>query len=190
MTDSANRQGMNTGLLVVLILAGLFLIFVGMRGGMHLLGINGFWPWDHSYRFGLFGPLYGFMGIWGLISIALAIWVGVDANRKGQSALLWGGLTFFTGIVGLIVYLIVSPALAARNGTARSSLSTAAPPVAPPASHVTCGSCQAQVQADFKVCPYCGSALQDRCPQCGKPREAAWKVCPYCAAPLAGDAAE
>jgi hypothetical protein len=44
------------------------------------------------------------------INIALMIWVGKDAKAKGmENRVLWMVLTFFTGLIGLIIYLIVRP---------------------------------------------------------------------------------
>lgn len=44
------------------------------------------------------------------INIALMIWVGKDAKAKGmENRGLWMVLTFFTGLIGLIIYLLVRP---------------------------------------------------------------------------------
>lgn len=78
--------------------------------------------------------------------------------------------------------------------TAGGSSSYRAPPETRPEPMVTktlrCGSCQAPVKADWKVCPRCETPVtppQRRptsCPDCGKPVEGDWKVCPACTAPL------
>jgi RNA polymerase subunit RPABC4/transcription elongation factor Spt4 len=137
----------------------------------HLTGSHGT---THSIfpSWGAFGGGLLPLSIWGLINLALAIWVGYDASQKGQSGILWGLLVFFTGIVGLIVYLLVSPALAQRNGAPRP----------PGVGSATCPSCNASLQPEYKACPYCGTAL--RCAQCGKAVQGGWKVCPHCAAQL------
>ena len=42
------------------------------------------------------------------ISIGLTIFVYTDAKKRGMSnPILWAVLTFFTGLIGLIVYLLV-----------------------------------------------------------------------------------
>lgn len=153
---------------------------IGMMVGLGLIallflamGLRGCWitpPWfEHGlqFPFALYRPFYGFLGIWGLIQVALAIWVGVDAHRRGLNGLLWGLLVLFTHIVGLIVYLLVAPTLAQRNGVA-------------PAAGAACPGCRARIQSDFKVCPYCGVPLG--CGQCGSPLEQGWKNCPQCGA--------
>lgn len=44
-----------------------------------------------------------------VINILLLIWVYKDAKARGQNAVLWLILTFFFGIVVLIVWLIIRP---------------------------------------------------------------------------------
>ena len=43
-----------------------------------------------------------------------------------------------------------------------------------------CSSCGKVVNADFKVCAYCGHSIESLCPKCSRPRSAEWIVCPYC----------
>jgi len=44
------------------------------------------------------------------INIAILVWVARDAKARGMdSAILWMLLVMFTGIIGLIVYLLVRP---------------------------------------------------------------------------------
>lgn len=162
---------MNPGVAILLAVIGLVFLLMNFRGCTLEP------PWMHHWEgrslfvgFSPFSHFYGLLGIWGLIQIALAVWVGVDAQRRGSNGFLWGLLVFFTPVVGLIVYLILAPTLAQRNGA------SAAPPAAP------CPSCGQALQAEFKVCPYCSVSL--RCKQCDQPLRANWKVCPYCTASL------
>src|SRR3989304_262487 len=43
-----------------------------------------------------------------------------------------------------------------------------------------CSSCGKVVNADFKVCAYCGHSIESLCPKCSRPRSAEWIVCTYC----------
>jgi uncharacterized membrane protein YhaH (DUF805 family) len=44
------------------------------------------------------------------LNVAILVWVARDAKARGMdNAILWMLLVFFTGIVGLIVYLLVRP---------------------------------------------------------------------------------
>jgi len=165
------RDG-RTGAGQTILLAGaaLVLILLWFKGCAGWLGHPGF-PWP-----GLYAPL----GIWGLIQAVLGVWVGVDANRRGLNGLLWGLLVFFTGVVGLIVYLLVAPSMATRPENA-----PAAPVVDSTGSASRhCPACRAAIRPEFKACPYCGARLV--CSSCGERVEGGWKVCPFCAAPLDG----
>lgn len=138
---------------------------------------NGFWGGRGTV---LFVPGLMFLGVGGLIQLVLAAWVAVDAHRRGMSGFLWGILVFFTFIIGLIVYLIVT-----RAGPSPVPAFPVSPTAPPPAhSGTTCSQCQAPVQPEFRVCPFCGHSLRAGCPKCGGPVASDWKVCPHCAGPL------
>jgi len=125
-----------------------------------------------GFRF--FGPL----SVWGILQAILAVWVGLDAGKRGLNGILWGLLVFFTGVVGLIVYLLVGPVMQRNNTeTARPDSTPAAAPTSP-----RCPGCNQRVDPQFKVCPYCAKGL--RCRSCDKTIDAGWKVCPYCTAPV------
>jgi len=181
MTQQVPQGRFDGRVALVLALIGFALLLFPLRGC--LLSPPWFEGYGHRFGYSVFGPFYSLLGIWGIIQVGLAIWVGIDANRKGSNGILWGLLVLFTSVVGLIVYLLVSPNLV-RNG---ASVTAAAPPgssaVPPPSpGKSTCPSCRAQVEPSFKACPYCGTSLH--CPQCDKPIEGGWRVCPYCTAPL------
>ncbi len=192
MTDPGNRKGVNVPLLIGLALVGLVFLTLWTQGCV--AGTFGFrrwwpwgghaWPWDPtSWRTGLFGPLYPLFGIWGLIQVALALWVGVDANRRGINGVLWGLLVLFTSVVGLIVYLLVAPTLESqRNGRAAGAGAAEPPPAAPAPAPAPdcCGRCGTPLRADFRACPECGTPTQSACRECDRPLEPGWKVCPFC----------
>ena len=175
MTQETKRRRMSVTQIVLLGLLGVGAFLVMQRGCFALQA-----PWalqwdDHLFTFGRFGHFYGLLGIWGLIQVVLAIWVGVDANRKGLNGLLWGLLVLITNIVGLVIYLIAAPLMLQKNGAA---------PASPVAAERRCLSCQARVESEFKVCPFCSASLC--CEKCEQRLEAGWKVCPQCAAPIGG----
>ena len=45
------------------------------------------------------------------INIAILIWVYKDAQARGAEPMLWLILVFFTGLIGLIIWLCVRPPL-------------------------------------------------------------------------------
>lgn len=120
---------------------------------------------------------FGMFGVWGLIQLGLAVWVGIDANRRGSNGLLWGALVFFAPIVGLVVYLLIAPNLV--GGPLRPAAEAEAR--AAPATDVTCSNCARPLAEEFKLCPYCGTSR--RCSGCDQPLRADWKLCPSCGTP-------
>ena len=71
-----------------------------------------------------------------VINIAILVWVARDAKARGMdSAVLWMLLVFFTGLLGLIIYLLSRP-----QGNV-----------------ISCPSCNnKRLQASAK-CPHCGN---------------------------------
>lgn len=130
-----------------------------------------FWPQLFGGHRVLFAPL----GLMSLLNLALAVWVGIDAERRCNQGLLWGLLVFFTSIVGLIVYLLVGPVLERRGAVDGRN-------------EATCPSCRAAVEPSFKVCPYCGEKLERACPGCALPVQGDWRLCPQCGSRLQEDA--
>ena len=51
------------------------------------------------------------------LQIGLAIWVGTNAQKRGTNGLLWGIVVLFTGLLGLILYLILRPGREGAQGT-------------------------------------------------------------------------
>ncbi|HEY1378568.1 MAG TPA: PLDc N-terminal domain-containing protein [Gemmataceae bacterium] len=73
--------------------------------------------------------------VWPILWIGSLIWVAIDARNRGEdNSVVWMIVVFFTGILGLIVYL-----LARRPGTL-----------------TTCPNCQNRRLAYATVCPHCG----------------------------------
>ena len=84
-----------TGIIVLIVFLGV-LAFVWATAAFGF-GFRGFshWLWGgHDFR-----PFLPVFSLGTLISLALAVWVGFDANRRGMSGFLWGLLVFFTSIV-------------------------------------------------------------------------------------------
>ena len=47
------------------------------------------WRWNRWSGIPWFGPINSLFGIYWVISLGLAVWVGVDANRRGNNGWLW-----------------------------------------------------------------------------------------------------
>ena len=181
MTNQVDHGRSNVAVVILIASIGFVLLFAASGS---LLGFVRWAPIGeliHLRPFAFHGILP--LGLMSLINIVLAIWVGMDANKRGQSGILWGLLVLFTSLVGLIVYLLISPMIASRSLLPGQSVGPA--PGAGRALGAACPSCHAEVQADFRICPRCGATLA-RCGQCDKSIRPDWKVCPYCGTPVAG----
>jgi RNA polymerase subunit RPABC4/transcription elongation factor Spt4 len=178
MNNLAAKGRSNIAVILLIVVVGIaFLTALSMP----MLGLMRWVPGSGLFGFRHFGFPMLPIGLMSVIQIVLAIWVGIDAQRKGQNGVLWGLLVLFTSVIGLIVYLLVSPMVSSRSlGAARNG-----PTAPPPPPGAVCPSCHAQVQSDFRVCPHCGASLA-RCRQCDRPIRSDWKVCPYCGAALQG----
>jgi len=45
--------------------------------------------------------------VWFIVAILIAVWVYRDAEKRGESGVLWLIIVLITGIIGLIIWLIV-----------------------------------------------------------------------------------
>jgi hypothetical protein len=48
-----------------------------------------------------------FLAVWLVIAILIAVWVYRDAEKRGESGVLWLIIVLITGIIGLIIWLII-----------------------------------------------------------------------------------
>lgn len=93
---------------------------------------------------------------WFIIAILIAIWVYRDAERRGSSGVLWLVIVFFTGIIGLIIWLVVRAPI---GGNQPVSTGTTPPPAAP-GTERRCPNCGRVIPDDARVCPYCGKNFE------------------------------
>jgi MFS family permease len=57
----------------------------------------------------LAGLATGFVILWFIIALVIAIWLYRDAEDRGQSGVLWLIVALIAGIFGLIIWLLVRP---------------------------------------------------------------------------------
>jgi hypothetical protein len=93
-----------------------------------------------------------------IVAILLAVWVYRDAEKRGESGILWLIIVLITGIIGLIIWLIVrgdKPVISSKPATK----------VPPPPPTV-----QTAQTTDAQFCPNCGASIQPNslfCANCG-----------------------
>jgi RNA polymerase subunit RPABC4/transcription elongation factor Spt4 len=159
---------MRPGVAVGLALVAAIVLMLSTRGCLFASPLTSNWRgwgnWDPLWGTGLFG-------IGWMLFAALAVWVGVDAHRRGSNGFLWGLFVFFAPVIGLVVYLIL---VTTREGNGAPGVSVQWQQKQP------CSSCGTAIQAEFKICPYCGHS--QGCTGCGQRVEVGWKVCPHCGA--------
>lgn len=96
------------------------------------------------------------------IVLLIALIVYRDASKRGLDPWYWATIAAFVPFfIGVIIYILE-----------RKSVKK------------TCLNCGEGLQADFKICPYCGQNQEISCEKCQKPVTPGWKLCPYCGAGL------
>ena len=96
----------------------------------------------------------------GIIVLLIAIWVAIDANKRGMNGVLWAIGVFLLCIVFLPLYLILrKPIVAQPYGQPYPPPGSAPSPFQPPAQMYGprfCSNCGTQLAGDAKFCAKCG----------------------------------
>lgn len=89
-------------------------------------------------RSGFYLPLYQWV-ILAVLLLTQASWIFLDAAKRKENKWLWGlyGLTNVPS--SLIIYLLVTRVITARN---------------------VCGACKKKYRQTYKFCPYCGKEAE------------------------------
>jgi Double zinc ribbon len=122
--------------------------------------------------------------------LGLAHWVYRDARRRMDDSWLVATATALGAVVpyvGALVYLLFRPPETLEDVRSREiEIRALEEHLHLRAAH--CPVCQAEVEADFRVCPICTTQLKQPCARCDAPLERSWQACPYCATPVAATA--
>ncbi len=98
-----------------------------------------------------------------IIPLALGIWVGIDASKRGMNAPMWGIFTCLLLIIGLPLYLIERNKYPYKTNPANSSTIVADQTPANSNDHIsiphTCPHCKNPNTKKIRLCEWCGSQI-------------------------------
>jgi RNA polymerase subunit RPABC4/transcription elongation factor Spt4 len=111
----------------------------------------------------------------------LVVWTLRDIQKRTRDVIvqiLATLLVLLFNVPGLMLYLILRPPETLSDSYTRSLGEETL--LRELAQREVCPHCQNRVEAEFRICPYCRTALRDSCPSCGKLTQLGWIACPYC----------
>ncbi len=85
--------------------------------------------------------------MWFAVWIVSAIWVYKDAEKRKSDGGLWLIIVIFTGILGLIIWLVVRPPI---GGIKKEET-----------LERRCTACGRIIPVDARICPYCGRKFEE-----------------------------
>lgn len=99
-----------------------------------------------------------------VIVLLIAIWVAMDANKRGMNGVLWAIGVFLLCIVFLPIYLIVRKPILSQQPYGQPPIAYGQPPQPPqayqppagPSGPQFCSNCGTQVPGGSKFCASCG----------------------------------
>ncbi|HWG89347.1 MAG TPA: zinc-ribbon domain-containing protein [Candidatus Thermoplasmatota archaeon] len=151
----------NTLPIVIVVILGLVVLAPFLVAMVAMMGIFGFGGHMGFGRFDLdfgFFPLFGFgfMALYWLLSLALAVWAYRDAESRNMIGILWALVVFFFPLLGIIIYLVVRANPPA--GLLKSQPVIDYPPPAPgtPSGSRFCSQCGSPTQDGARFCSRCG----------------------------------
>ena len=122
--------------------------------------------YGYDYYYITTGAIIGFI-IGGIISIVLCFVAGSIAKKKGRSYAAYWFLTFFLGIIGLIIAACVSDESRPQNA---------------PVAIWFCKKCSRSNPVGSSFCSNCGTPRNDfwKCANCGESNESINQFCRSC----------
>jgi RNA polymerase subunit RPABC4/transcription elongation factor Spt4 len=133
-----------------------------------------------------FGTFFVIAGIYGVILwLALAYWALKDASARSADSgfqLFALGINLVVPLLGLLVYMLVRPAVTLAEQRSLELEAQALTQTAADEDARPCPACGREIEKDFVLCPYCQTRFAKRCPECHRVVRLGWRLCPYCAA--------
>lgn len=130
-----------------------------------------------------------------IVWIAIVIWVTKDIINRTNN-ILYQIFSIFTVLLGtplwIVVYLLIRPSktlfekyyeeasIEEEVDLSEFEEEKVVEAVKVNTKKHACPKCHFEIQADYKFCPNCSTALKKDCTGCGKEINPEWHVCPYC----------
>jgi len=119
--------------------------------------------------------------------LSLIFWTNRDIRKRSRDrAMRIFAVVLVTVLFlpGFLIYLVLRPSRTLDEEYQRALEEEALLQTIEGAA--LCPGCERHIQADWLVCPSCGTLLKKKCESCGRLIELPWHVCPYCATPVPG----
>jgi len=113
----------------------------------------------------------------------LVVWTFRDVQKRTHDVVvqvLATILVMLFNLPGLLLYIILRPPETLAEVYARSLEEESL--MQEVQERQACPNCKYRVEADYKVCPTCGTELKRSCPDCNRLMNLSWDLCPYCGA--------
>ena len=128
----------------------------------------------------------------GMTALLVAFWIGLvvwtfrDIRSRTRDVFAWflaTVLVLILGPIGWLLYFLLRPRETLAQVYDRQLEEEVL--LRDITTRRACRKCQTVTEADWLLCPRCGTELRHQCEDCGRPLELDWIVCPYCTAPVA-----
>jgi len=127
----------------------------------------------------------------GMTALSVAFWIGLvvwtfrDIRSRTRDLFAWllaTALVLILGPIGWLLYFLLRPRETVAQVYDRQLEEEVL--LRDITTRRACRKCQAVTEADWLLCPRCGTELRQQCADCGRPLELDWIACPYCTAPV------
>ncbi len=119
--------------------------------------------------------------------IGLVVWTFRDIRARTRDLFAWllaTVLVLALGPIGWLLYFLLRPRETMAQVYDRQLEEEAL--LRDITTRRACPKCQTVTEADWLLCPHCGTELRHKCADCGRPLELDWVACPFCTAPVEG----
>jgi RNA polymerase subunit RPABC4/transcription elongation factor Spt4 len=119
--------------------------------------------------------------------LSLIFWTYRDIRSRTRDRIihvLASALVTLLNLPGLLIYLILRPKATLVEAYQRTLEEEAL--LTEIETRRVCPGCGSTIDQDWQICAYCHTRIQKVCTTCGRLLELPWQICPYCATPIPG----